>query len=124
MRVTLVTAATFVALALRFGIGPQLPAFWYFAAVGVPLAFIDAREQRLPGLLALPSYPAALLLLGIAAMIMPGGGGEIAGLEVGIAAGQKQPAMDQLAARHRVTHPGMPDFRPAAGRSSGGDGEP
>ena len=42
-----------------------------------------------------------------------GWGGEIAGLEVNIAAaGQKLAAMDQLAARHQVTHLGMPDFTP------------
>ncbi|MBV9857128.1 MAG: site-specific integrase [Streptosporangiaceae bacterium] len=52
-----------------------------------------------------------------------GWGGEVAGLEVSIAAaGQKLQAMDQLAARHQVTHLGMPDFRPAVGRSSGAAG--
>jgi leader peptidase (prepilin peptidase) / N-methyltransferase len=87
--VTLVTAATFVAVALRFGISRQLPAFWYFSAVAVPLAFIDAREQRLPDLLTLPSYPAVLLLLGIAALAMPGGaarfGHAVAGMAVAVA---------------------------------------
>lgn len=54
-----------------------------------------------------------------------GWGGEIAGLEVSIAAaGQKPQAMDQLAARHQVTHLGMPDFRPSTGRSSGAAGGP
>jgi hypothetical protein len=54
-----------------------------------------------------------------------GWGGEIAELEVSIAAaGQKLQAMDQLAARHQVTHLGMPDFRPAVGRSSGTGGGP
>jgi hypothetical protein len=52
-----------------------------------------------------------------------GWGGEIAGLEVSIAAAeQKLAAMDQLAARHQVTHLGMPDFRPSVGRSSGASG--
>jgi hypothetical protein len=32
--------------------------------------------------------------------------------------------MAQLAARHHVTHLGMPDFRPAAGRSSHTGGAP
>jgi hypothetical protein len=54
-----------------------------------------------------------------------GWGGEIAGLEVSIAAaGQKIAAMDQMAARHQVTHLGMPDFRPSTGRSSGATGGP
>jgi hypothetical protein len=54
-----------------------------------------------------------------------GWGGEVAGLEVSIAAaGQKLQAMDQLAARHQVTNLGMPDFRPAAGRSSGAGDRP
>jgi hypothetical protein len=54
-----------------------------------------------------------------------GWGGEVAGLEVSIdAAVQKLQAMGQLAARHQVTHLGMPDFRPAVGRSSGAGGGP
>ncbi|HET9967813.1 MAG TPA: hypothetical protein VFQ68_06215 [Streptosporangiaceae bacterium] len=45
--------------------------------------------------------------------------------EVSIAAaGQKLQAMDQLAARHQVTHLGMPDFRPSTGRTSGAAGGP
>jgi hypothetical protein len=49
-----------------------------------------------------------------------GWGGEIAGLEVSTAAAaRKLQAMDQLAARHQVTHLGMPDFRPSVGRASG-----
>src|SRR5258708_28256984 len=59
----LVTAAAFGGLWLRFGASPLLPAFCYLVAVGVPLAFIDARHRRLPDLMTLPSYPAGLLLL-------------------------------------------------------------
>jgi hypothetical protein len=55
-------------VAVRFGPSPALPAFCYLAAIGVPLAMIDARCQ--------------------------------------------------------VTHLGMPDFRPSAGRSSGAAGGP
>jgi hypothetical protein len=52
-----------------------------------------------------------------------GWGGEVAGLEVSIAAAeQKLQAMDQLTARHQVTHLGMPGFRPSVGRSSGATG--
>lgn len=45
--------------------------------------------------------------------------GEIAGLQVSRAAAeQKLAAMQQLAANHRTTHLGMPDYRPVAGRTS------
>src|SRR6266496_4294823 len=47
----LLTAAAVVAMWLRFGASPELPAFCYLAVVGVALAFIDPRYQRLPGLL-------------------------------------------------------------------------
>jgi len=70
---TLVTLVTVAGVAVRFGLDPQTPAFCYLAAVGVPLAFIDVREYRLPDVLTLPSYPASLLLLGAAAPFLPGG---------------------------------------------------
>jgi prepilin signal peptidase PulO-like enzyme (type II secretory pathway) len=70
----LVTAAAFAGLWLRFGASPLVPALCFLAAVGVPLAFIDARHKRLPDLLTLPSYPAALLLLGVAAPFVRSGG--------------------------------------------------
>ncbi|WP_162907159.1 site-specific integrase [Allorhizocola rhizosphaerae] len=44
--------------------------------------------------------------------------GEVAGLQVSIASAQhKLATMAELVGRHRVTHLGMPDFRPTAGRS-------
>lgn len=70
----LLTAGVFAVLALRFGPHPVLAAFCYLGAVGVALAFIDARQGRLPDALTLPSYPAALALLGVAALTSPGGG--------------------------------------------------
>jgi leader peptidase (prepilin peptidase)/N-methyltransferase len=70
----LVTAGVFAALAWRFGLHPALVAFCCLGAAGVALAFIDARCQRLPDALTLPSYPAGLILLGIAAATTPGGG--------------------------------------------------
>ena len=66
---TLVTLATVAVVVARFGLNPQTPAFCYLAAVGVPLAFIDVREYRLPDVLTLPSYPACLLLLAFPAGI-------------------------------------------------------
>jgi leader peptidase (prepilin peptidase)/N-methyltransferase len=81
-----VTAVTVAAVALRFGLSPVLPAFCYLAAAGVPLAFIDARQRRLPDVLTLPSYPACLLLLGVAAPFLPGGSGRFVHALIGMAA--------------------------------------
>jgi len=81
---TLVTLATVAAVVARFGLDPQTPAFCYLAAMGVPLAFIDVREHRLPDVLTLPSYPASLLLLGVAAPFVPGGTGRFAHALIGM----------------------------------------
>ena len=72
-------------MAVRFGPSPALPAFCYLAGIGVPLAVIDARCQRLPDALTLPSYPVALALLGFAALLLPGGAGHFAGALAGLA---------------------------------------
>jgi leader peptidase (prepilin peptidase) / N-methyltransferase len=82
---TLVTAVTVAAVVVRFGLTPVLPAFCYLAAVGVPLAFVDARERRLPDLATLPSYPASLLLLGVAAPFLAGGTGRFVHALIGMA---------------------------------------
>ena len=71
-------------MAMRFGPGPALPAFCYLAGIGVPLAVIDARCQRLPDALTLPSYPVALALLGFAALLVPGGAGHFRGALAGM----------------------------------------
>jgi leader peptidase (prepilin peptidase)/N-methyltransferase len=68
------TALACAVMALRIGPTPPLPAFCYLAGIGVPLAVIDTRCRRLPDPLTLPSYPIALALLGIAALLLPGGG--------------------------------------------------
>jgi leader peptidase (prepilin peptidase) / N-methyltransferase len=60
-------------MVFRFGLSPALPAYSYLAVVGAALAVIDARQRRLPDRLTLPSYPAALALLGLAALLLPGG---------------------------------------------------
>jgi leader peptidase (prepilin peptidase)/N-methyltransferase len=82
---TLVTAVTVAAVVVRFGLSPVLPAFCYLAAVGVPLAFVDARQHRLPDLATLPSYPASLLLLGVAAPSVAGGSGRFIHALIGMA---------------------------------------
>src|SRR5260370_17727033 len=71
---------------LGFGASPLLPAFCCLVAVGVPLAFIDARHRRLPDLMTLPSYPAALLLLGVAAPFIRSGGRHLVYAVIGMAA--------------------------------------
>jgi leader peptidase (prepilin peptidase)/N-methyltransferase len=83
---TLVTIATVVAMAARIGLSPQAPAFCALAAAGVPLAFIDAREARLPNLVTLPAYPACLALLGAAAPFVAGGAARFTHALIGMAA--------------------------------------
>jgi len=68
-RYPLVEAATglvFVAFAARLyslDLLPALPAYLYFAAVGIALAMIDFDCHRLPNAIVLPSYPVVLVLL-------------------------------------------------------------
>lgn len=84
--VEVVTGLLFALTALRFGLSPVLPAFWYFAALGVALAVIDLRHHRLPDLLTLPAYPAAGLLLGVGALAVPVGPRHFAGALAGMGA--------------------------------------
>ena len=81
----LATAAVVAAVMVRFWLTPPLPAYCYLAAVAVPLAFIDARQRRLPNLATLPSYPASLLLLGAAALFVTGGPGRFVHALIGMA---------------------------------------
>ncbi len=82
-------ALAFGMMAVRFGLSPVLPAYGYLAVAGAALAVIDARQRRLPDRLTLPSYPVALALLGLAALVQPGGGaqfrGALAGLGIALA---------------------------------------
>jgi leader peptidase (prepilin peptidase) / N-methyltransferase len=82
----LVTAAALIAMWLRFGASPELAPFCYLAVVGVALAFVDARYQRLPDLLTLPSYPVAVAALGVSALFTPGGGRHFGYALIGMAA--------------------------------------
>ena len=66
--VELGTGVLFAVMALRFGPDAVLPAYLYLAAVGLALALIDLDCRRLPDALTLPSYPAAAVLLGVAAL--------------------------------------------------------
>jgi Type IV leader peptidase family len=79
------TALACAVMALRFGPTPALPAFCYLAGIGMPLAVLDTRCRRLPDALTLPSYPIALALLGIAALLLPGGGRQFLTAVLGLA---------------------------------------
>ena len=71
--VELLTAAVFVALALRLGDQPaSIPVFWWLGAVGVALALIDLDTKKLPDVLTLPSYAVGAIGLALAALTGPG----------------------------------------------------
>lgn len=57
------TGVLFVAVAARFGLSWELPAYLYLAAVAVALAAIDLDVMRLPDRIVLPSYGISLVLL-------------------------------------------------------------
>ena len=57
----LATALLSGAAAWRFGVAWDLPVYFYFAVVSVPLALIDLRTHRLPNTLTMPAYPVVLV---------------------------------------------------------------
>jgi leader peptidase (prepilin peptidase) / N-methyltransferase len=65
----LACAVAVAVLAWRFAGTPEVVAFCAFGALGVGLAAIDLKVQRLPDALTLPAYPALLALLAAAALI-------------------------------------------------------
>ncbi|MFG2939818.1 prepilin peptidase [Streptomyces sp. NPDC048282] len=65
----LTTALTCTALALATGPRPELAVWLLLAPVGVLLAVVDFRVQRLPDPLTLPLAATALALLGVAALL-------------------------------------------------------
>ena len=65
--VELLTAAVFVAIAVRFQHSPSwIPAYLYLAGLGVALALIDLDVRKLPNALTLPAYLVGPVLLAIA----------------------------------------------------------
>jgi leader peptidase (prepilin peptidase)/N-methyltransferase len=62
------TAAVLALLAGRFGGQPFTLALGFLGALGVALAAIDIKVQRLPDKLTLPAYPVLIALLTIAAL--------------------------------------------------------
>jgi leader peptidase (prepilin peptidase)/N-methyltransferase len=70
--VELATALLFVAVTLRLSsldLLSALPAYLYFAAIGVALTVIDLRVRRLPNAIVLPSYPVVAALLAVSAAV-------------------------------------------------------
>src|SRR3954454_11630588 len=63
------TAALFVAVAAKFGLSWELPAYLYLAAVAIALTGIDLDVMRLPNVIVLPSYLVAAALLVPAAVL-------------------------------------------------------
>lgn len=63
------TAALFVAITLRFGLSPELPAYLYLGAVSLALALIDLDVRRLPNSIVLPSYVVGAALLALPAVV-------------------------------------------------------
>jgi leader peptidase (prepilin peptidase)/N-methyltransferase len=61
--VELRTALLFLAVTLRFGMTPALPAYLYFAAVALTLTLINLDTRTLPACIVLPSYIVGVLLL-------------------------------------------------------------
>ncbi len=61
-------AALFVALTLRFGLSPVLPALLFLAAIGLALALIDLDVSRLPFEISLPGLGITAVLLTLAGL--------------------------------------------------------
>ncbi|REE99662.1 prepilin peptidase [Thermomonospora umbrina] len=84
--VTIAAAAVVALLAWRIGPRPDLAAFVLLGVVAVLLAVIDAELKRLPDPLTLPSYPAGVALLGLAAPFTEDGGARLLHALLGMAA--------------------------------------
>lgn len=70
--VELATSLLFVAVTLRLpnlDLLSALPAYLYFAAIGVALTVIDLQVRRLPNAIVLPSYPVLAVLLAASAAV-------------------------------------------------------
>ncbi len=70
--VEVATSLLFVAVTLRLSnldLLSALPAYLYFAAIGVALTVIDLQVRRLPDAIVLPSYPVVAVLLAVSAAV-------------------------------------------------------
>ncbi|MEU2334913.1 A24 family peptidase [Streptomyces sp. NPDC006654] len=84
---SLATAVVCGALALATGTRPELAVWLLLAPVGVLLAVVDFRVQRLPDPLTLPLAAAALALLGVAALLPEHAGDWLTSLYAALALG-------------------------------------
>ncbi|WP_225835346.1 A24 family peptidase [Streptomyces sp. NK08204] len=97
----LVTAVTCAGLAAATGARPELAVWLLLAPVGVLLAVVDLRVQRLPDPLTLPLAATALALLGLAALLPDHAGHWLTALYGTLALGGGYCAL------HRVNPSGM-----------------
>ncbi|WP_309229581.1 MULTISPECIES: A24 family peptidase [unclassified Blastococcus] len=67
--VEVIAAALLAVIGLRFGWSPELPAYAWFAAVGLLLALVDLRVKLLPNRILLPATVVAVALLTLAAVL-------------------------------------------------------
>ena len=70
--VELATSLLFVAVTLRLSnldLLSALPAYLYFAAIGLALTVIDLQVRRLPNAIVLPSYPVLAVLIAVSAAV-------------------------------------------------------
>ena len=67
--VVVVTAALFAILAWRIGAKPELLAYSWLAAIGIPLAITDWTTGQLPTKLIVPGYLVLIVLLAISAAL-------------------------------------------------------
>ncbi len=79
------TSVLFAFMAWHFGFHAALPAFLYLVGVGLALAIIDIDHKRLPFALTAPTYPVALVLLTVAALV-DGHPGQLISMLVGMLA--------------------------------------
>lgn len=66
-----ITALLFALLTLRFGPGPELPAFLFLVLLAIQLSRIDFTRHLLPNPLVLVLLAAGFVLLGLAATLAP-----------------------------------------------------
>ena len=83
--VEVLTAALFVAVAARFGLSWDLPAYLYFAAIAIALTMIDLDRFRLPDAIVWPSYYVAVALLVPAALLTGQGAAVFRGFAAAVA---------------------------------------
>jgi leader peptidase (prepilin peptidase)/N-methyltransferase len=74
------------AITLRFGWSAQLPAWLWFAAVGLLLGVVDLRTLLLPNRVLLPGVVGGVLLLGVAAVAEDSGDAFLRAMLAGVAA--------------------------------------